>query len=766
MAVTFREGVALAIAPGSGSGPPNETLNPGTNPVSGDILILGIGTSNAGSVPGSPSIPTNGVGGTWDLEHTTNWGSRRRQWIVVNDDWTTASGSIEVQYQCDQSAGRVLMIAEGASGYAEVALTEFGGDGTSWNPDVGTSHDRYLVMIQMENNEAISTSSTGWSEIAQVGEAAGVRRFAIFEGDASVGGFDSTPTFTWTNSGGFSAWAGGFTAAPDILVDFEVAAATSGSSPVQTLTSGSFTPTANSKLYVWAAAGNWNHSNTKVWGITNTGGLSFSVVENPPDRSFNGVDLSSAQAILWVADVGGSPSSMTVTIDADTGSTLQFLYSLAAFCVSSDSTLNVVQTKSASEVEGEGSSESIAVTMDTAIMNGNTVVVCLLAATDSATAITIPTGFGNVLVNQTTTDPAEHVAVAWDTDISGSTITCTDLGELVGASAIAVIEFSVGGGQTFTETLDTTITATTTIISKDKMFLLTTIAATTTAVIVFTETLDTTVAATTKALTEYFNFAPVLVNSGFLESEGAAYGDAIAGTVWVNAFLASAAPGDHYVVGQTYDGVTFYVWETLVEFDTEGLSGVTDAELRFILLNDTMIDIAFSAEVYAFDYGVLTDTDWQDTSELSGLTLVGTLDASILSGRTGQWFTISPAGTPLKNVINISGPTHLLIISDRLVEATAPNEGVDEAFTFDWPDIDLLVEADAYAGSAGAPQNVVATATSSTEITVTWDAVTGATGYDIERDGVVIATDHTASPFNDSSLSPGIEYAYRVRAVF
>lgn len=63
------------------------------------------------------------------------------------------------------------------------------------------------------------------------------------------------------------------------------------------------------------------------------------------------------------------------------------------------------------------------------------------------------------------------------------------------------------------------------------------------------------------------------------------------------------------------------------------------------------------------------------------------------------------------------------------------------------------------------PTNVVATPTGSTTITVTWDTVPAATGYDIERNGVVIATDQPPSPYFDTGLSASTLYNYRVRAV-
>jgi hypothetical protein len=63
------------------------------------------------------------------------------------------------------------------------------------------------------------------------------------------------------------------------------------------------------------------------------------------------------------------------------------------------------------------------------------------------------------------------------------------------------------------------------------------------------------------------------------------------------------------------------------------------------------------------------------------------------------------------------------------------------------------------------PQNVLATTTGQTTITVTWDAVPAATGYDIERNSAVIVLNHPASPYNDSGLTPDTLYTYRVRAV-
>ena len=62
----------------------------------------------------------------------------------------------------------------------------------------------------------------------------------------------------------------------------------------------------------------------------------------------------------------------------------------------------------------------------------------------------------------------------------------------------------------------------------------------------------------------------------------------------------------------------------------------------------------------------------------------------------------------------------------------------------------------------GSPANIIATATDRT-ITVSWNAVNGAIGYDIEADGVVI-DNSTATTYTHRNLNPGTPHKYKVRA--
>lgn len=65
-----------------------------------------------------------------------------------------------------------------------------------------------------------------------------------------------------------------------------------------------------------------------------------------------------------------------------------------------------------------------------------------------------------------------------------------------------------------------------------------------------------------------------------------------------------------------------------------------------------------------------------------------------------------------------------------------------------------------------APKNLQAVAVSGSQIDLTWDALGYATAYDIERDGVVIATDVATNSYSDTGLTGSTEYTYRVRGVY
>lgn len=64
-----------------------------------------------------------------------------------------------------------------------------------------------------------------------------------------------------------------------------------------------------------------------------------------------------------------------------------------------------------------------------------------------------------------------------------------------------------------------------------------------------------------------------------------------------------------------------------------------------------------------------------------------------------------------------------------------------------------------------APEGLVATPVSTTQINVSWNAVAGTNvRYDVERDGVIVANKISATSYADTGLTPGTLYSYRVRA--
>lgn len=60
------------------------------------------------------------------------------------------------------------------------------------------------------------------------------------------------------------------------------------------------------------------------------------------------------------------------------------------------------------------------------------------------------------------------------------------------------------------------------------------------------------------------------------------------------------------------------------------------------------------------------------------------------------------------------------------------------------------------------PTGLTATAASSSQINVTWNAVSGATGYDLEVDGTTVS--NVTSPYSHTGLALGSTHSYRVRA--
>ncbi len=62
------------------------------------------------------------------------------------------------------------------------------------------------------------------------------------------------------------------------------------------------------------------------------------------------------------------------------------------------------------------------------------------------------------------------------------------------------------------------------------------------------------------------------------------------------------------------------------------------------------------------------------------------------------------------------------------------------------------------------PTGLTATAVSSSQIDLAWNSATGATGYDLERDGQIIVTGQTGTTYSDTGRAAATTYSYRVRS--
>jgi len=109
-----------------------------------------------------------------------------------------------------------------------------------------------------------------------------------------------------------------------------------------------------------------------------------------------------------------------------------------------------------------------------------------------------------------------------------------------------------------------------------------------------------------------------------------------------------------------------------------------------------------------------------------------------------------------------------------LVAYTPPaNSAVDFEFTVTGPATvspdsathGHTADASVFTTSPAVPTGLNVVSKTSTSVTVGWDAVTGVDAYDIDRDLAVIATDVTATQYQDTGLDPVTEYSYRVRSV-
>jgi fermentation-respiration switch protein FrsA (DUF1100 family) len=156
----------------------------------------------------------------------------------------------------------------------------------------------------------------------------------------------------------------------------------------------------------------------------------------------------------------------------------------------------------------------------------------------------------------------------------------------------------------------------------------------------------------------------------------------------------------------------------------------------------------------------------------------GSSSATLVAGQKLrlEWAVDGPGGTQSLEIYrgtNSEGLTPDETLSGTFTSNTADNIGAmwatsvpgfvslfDEVRCTDTPAVQI-----GPAAVFGVPTGLATTPVSSTEIDLDWNPVFEATGYDVERDAVVIALDVATNAYSDTGLSPSTTYDYRVRAV-
>jgi hypothetical protein len=80
--------------------------------------------------------------------------------------------------------------------------------------------------------------------------------------------------------------------------------------------------------------------------------------------------------------------------------------------------------------------------------------------------------------------------------------------------------------------------------------------------------------------------------------------------------------------------------------------------------------------------------------------------------------------------------------------------------------VGIVAQSGAFIVGVPPPPTLVLDSKDSDQINMSWSAVSGATGYDIERNGSIIVWNHPTTSYSDTGLDPSTQYTHRVRGVF
>ena len=203
------------------------------------------------------------------------------------------------------------------------------------------------------------------------------------------------------------------------------------------------------------------------------------------------------------------------------------------------------------------------------------------------------------------------------------------------------------------------------------------------------------------------------------------------------------------------DGASNPDVESYLRFALSGISGqVTSARLR---LYDTDNGTANGPAAYA------TTSSWTET----GITWANRpARTSAAHDDKGAIATGSFVEWDVKPLVTGNGAASFVL-------ATGSNDGANFASREDGtasrrPQLIVTFTPQVDASAPEPPADLVAQATGPTQVGLTWSAATddiGVTGYEVYRNGALVATLGNVTSYQDTGLAPATTYAYTVRAL-
>jgi hypothetical protein len=300
-----------------------------------------------------------------------------------------------------------------------------------------------------------------------------------------------------------------------------------------------------------------------------------------------------------------------------------------------------------------------------------------------------PGSTSNIVGGTTASVPA---APAAPTPTAGSSqVSLTWTAPANGGSAILdyVIQFSSNGGTswtTFTEGVEAVTSSNVTGLTNGTSYVFRVAAVNAVGQGVFSVASSAVTPAAGGGGAGSFSKNPTNANSGFMLSQAidsdsaAAYSAARGGTgsLSVTSLVDSAigSVGQDRSYNSLDEEYTQTVYQAFLEFDTSGGGTVSGGVALKIFLNSDFSTTDFTIEAYARDYGsTLTTGDWMNGTTVEGLTPLAASISTSGIGATGSLKTLTLSGNVLRDAINPSGVTRIVLVSSRNRGNNLPSGG-------------------------------------------------------------------------------------------